>query len=190
MACAWLAFFSGIAFKFISRIGSGEAPVKPLLFAGELSIFLSIPLGFMLHVGGEEYGRDKDFYYVAAFCCAAVFSVLVFLRATIGSWLADKLLPKVKAPPPAAVEVSGPPPLLVSKSEFSFANNTGFYALGGFALLGCLGLVAGIFVSGIADRALLVLVAHGFADDLYRSVLGDQRPVVFHRAGDPRSDDI
>ena len=151
LAPFWL-FFTGIAFKVISRKGLGLSPVKPLLFAGELSILLSIPLGFMLLIGGEEYGRDKDFYYGAAFCCAGVFSVLVFLRATIGSWLADKLLPKVKAPPPAAVEASGPPPLLVSKSEFSFANNTGFYALGGFALLGCLGLVAGIFVSGMADE--------------------------------------
>ena len=151
LAPFWL-FFTGIAFKVISRKGLGLAPVKPLLFAGELSILLSIPLGFMLLIGGEEYGRDKDFSYGAAFCCAGVFSVLVFLRATIGSWLADKLLPKVKAPPPAAVEASGPPPLLVSKSEFSFANNTGFYALGGFALLGCLGLVAGIFVSGMADE--------------------------------------
>ncbi|MDD9865182.1 MAG: hypothetical protein OXS32_02415, partial [Verrucomicrobiales bacterium] len=50
LAPCWL-FFSGIAFKFISRKGSGVAPVKPLLFAGELSILLSIPLGFMLHVG-------------------------------------------------------------------------------------------------------------------------------------------
>ena len=188
---AFLAgFFSGIAFKFISRKGLGLYPVKPLLFAGELSIFLSIPLGFMLHVGGEEYGRDKDFYYVAAFCCAAVFSVLVFLRATIGSWLADKLLPKVKAPPPAAVEASGPPPLLVSKSEFSFANNTGFYALGGFALLGCLGLVAGIFVSGIADEPSSFLLLTVSLTTFTAPFLGDQRPVVFHRAGDPRSDDI
>jgi len=150
LAPCWL-FFTGIAFKVISRKGLGVAPVKPLLFAGEFSILLSIPLGFMLHVGGEEYGRDKDFYYGASFCCAGVFSVLVFLRATIGSWLADKLLPKVKAPPPAAAEAPEPP-LLVSKSEFSFANNTGFYVLGGFALLGCLGLVAGIFVSGMADE--------------------------------------
>jgi len=91
LAPCWL-FFTGIAFKVISRKGLGVAPVKPLLFAGEFSILLSIPLGFMLHVGGEEYGRNKDFYYVTSFCCAGVFSVLVFLRATIGSWLLRRIV--------------------------------------------------------------------------------------------------
>ena len=64
LAPGWL-FFSGIAFKFISRKGSGVAPVKPLLFAGELSTLSQFP-GTCSMLALKVW-QEQSFYYVTRF---------------------------------------------------------------------------------------------------------------------------
>ena len=145
---AWL-LFSGIILKIA---GSGEknlAPIKPLLFSGELSVLFSFPLFAFLAVAENSRG-DKEMFYAIAFGSSVIFSLCVLFRGLLGNWLCGLLFGKPE-PKISMVdkENTGLPPLIatpVRKPAMFLSNYGGLVVMGGFAVLGLIGfLIGGLF---------------------------------------------
>ena len=155
---AWL-LFSGIILKIA---GSGEknlAPIKPLLFSGELSVLFSFPLFAFLAVAENSRG-DKEMFYAIAFGSSVIFSLCVLFRGLLGNWLCGLLFGKPK-PKISMVdkENTGLPPLIatpVRKPPMFLSNYGGLVVMGGFAVLGLIGfLIGGFFANNSLEGGLM-----------------------------------
>ena len=65
-APAWL-LFSGISLKIAGSEKKHLAPIKPLLFTGELSVLFSFPLFAFLAIAENSRGDKEDLFYIIAF---------------------------------------------------------------------------------------------------------------------------
>ena len=137
---AWL-LFSGIILKIAGSEKKHLAPIKPLLFSGELSILFSFPLFAFLGIAE---------IYESAIGFSLLFSICVFFRGLLGNWLCNLLFGKPE-PKISMVdkENTGLPPLIampVRKPAMFLSNYGGLVVMGGFAVLGLIGfLLGGLF---------------------------------------------
>ena len=102
---AWL-LFSGIILKIAGSWGKNLAPIKPLLFSGELSVLFSFPL-FAFFLAIAENSRGEEYlFYIIAFVSSCLFSICVFFRGLLGNWLCGLLFGKPKTVPPKTPDIS------------------------------------------------------------------------------------
>jgi len=146
---AWL-LFSGIILKIAGSGGKNLAPIKPLLFPGELSVLFSFPL-FAFLVVAENSGGNKEMFYAIAFGSSVIFSLCVLFRGLLGNWLCGLLFGKSE-PKRSMVdkENTGLPTLIaipVRKPAMFFSNYRGLVVMGGFAVLGLIGFLIGGFLN-------------------------------------------
>ena len=126
------------------------APIKPLLFTGELSVLFSFPLFAFLAVAENSRG-DKEMFYAIALGSSVIFSLCVLFRGLLGNWLCGLLFGKPE-PKISMVdkENTGLPPLIampVRKPAMFLSNYGGLVVMGGFAVLGLIGFHLSIILS-------------------------------------------
>ena len=149
IAPAWL-LLSGISLKIAGSGKKNLAPIKPLLFTGELSVLYSFVLLAFIAVAVDSRGDKKDLFYIIAFVSSCLFSICVFFRGLLGNWLCNLLFGKPE-PKISMVdkENTGLPPLIampVRKPAMFLSNYGGLVVMGGFAVLGLIGfLIGGLF---------------------------------------------
>ncbi|MDP7178937.1 MAG: ankyrin repeat domain-containing protein [Verrucomicrobiota bacterium] len=150
---AWL-LFSGIILKIAGSGKKNLAPIKPLLFTGELSVLFSFPLFAFLAVAENSRG-DKEMFYAIALGSSVIFSLCVLFRGLLGNWLCGLLFGKPE-PKISMVdkENTGLPPLIatpVRKPAMFLSNYGGVVVMGGLAVLGLFGFVIGLFFDSLVD---------------------------------------
>jgi ankyrin repeat protein len=150
---AWL-LFSGIILKIAGSGKKNLAPIKPLLFSGELSVLFSFPLFAFLAVAENSRG-DKEMFYAIALGSSVIFSLCVLFRGLLGNWLCGLLFGKPE-PKISMVdkENTGLPPLIatpVRKPAMFLSNYGGVVVMGGLAVLGLFGFVIGLFFDSLVD---------------------------------------
>ena len=148
----WL-LFSGILLKLAGAGKKHLAPIKPLLFSGELSdtlFFRSHCLHF-LSVAENSGGNKEDLFYAIAFGSSCLFSHLcVLFRGLLGNWLCGLLFgkPEPKRYRWLIKKTTGLPTLIaipVRKPAMFLSNYGGLVVMGGFAVLGLIGFLIGGF---------------------------------------------
>ena len=102
---AWL-LFSGIILKIAGTEKKHLAPIKPLLFSGELSILFSFPLFALLAAAKNSRGNTEELFYIIAFVLPCLFSICVFFRGLLGNWLCSLLFGKTKTAPTKTPDIS------------------------------------------------------------------------------------
>ena len=136
LAPGWL-FFSGIIMKISGRPKNGLTPIKPLLFSGELSIILSLPL-FGAIVGSENFisNENEDVLYYIVIGLTVTFCLCVLLRGLLGNWLCNLLFGKpettaAKTPDISIHVAAGIGSVKVVKQHLSAGTNVNAKDVGG-----------------------------------------------------------
>ncbi|MBT3913645.1 MAG: hypothetical protein HOF22_10705, partial [Verrucomicrobia bacterium] len=101
----WL-LFSGILLKLAGAAKKHLAPIKPLLFTGELSILYSFVLLAFLAAAVDSRGGKADLFFIIAFFSSSLFSICVFFRGLLGNWLCGRLFGKTKTAPSKTPDIS------------------------------------------------------------------------------------
>ena len=131
----WL-LISGILLKIA---GSGKkhlAPIKPLLFTGELSILYSFVLLAFLAAAVNSGGDKKDLFYIIAVVSSFLFSICVFFRGLLGNWLCGLLFGKpeteaAKTPDTSIHEAAGIGSVKAVKQHLAAGTNVNAKDVGG-----------------------------------------------------------